>query len=57
MINTKNIYIVEYTTEDQIGNDCLVMEIEAESREDAWDIIEENYPHLAVDCVYNKDWI
>jgi hypothetical protein len=49
------VYIVEYTTEDQVGNDCLQMEIEARNREHAWDILEENYPDLAIDCVYARE--
>jgi len=49
------VYIVEYTTEEQIGNDCLTMEIEAVNREAAWDILEEKYPDLAIDCVYARE--
>lgn len=49
------IYIVEYTTEDQIGNQCLQMEIEAVNKDACWDILEENYPDLAIDCVYARE--
>lgn len=49
------IYIVEYTTEDCVGNQCLQMEIEAVNKDACWDILEENYPDLAIDCVYARE--
>lgn len=49
------IYIVEYTNEDCVGNQCLQMEIEAYDREEAYEILDDIYPELAVDTIYPKE--
>lgn len=46
------VYIVEYTNEDCIGNQCLQMEIEAECIEDVYEILDENYPELDTNTIY-----
>ena len=48
------VFIVEYTNEDCTGNQVLKMEILAESLDAAYEIVEEVYPDLAVDTVYDK---
>ena len=49
------IFIVEYTNEDCIGNQCLQMEIEADCIEDVYDILNEIYPELDTDMIYAKE--
>jgi hypothetical protein len=49
------IYIVEYTNEDCVGNQCLQMEIEAYDLDEAYDIIDDIYPELALDTIYPKE--
>ena len=49
------VYTVEYTGEHLIGNQVHTLELEAESLEAAWLILDINYPHLSVDCVYPKE--
>lgn len=51
----KKVYIVEYTNENCIGNACLQMEILADSRDEAYGILDQNYPELCVDMVYEKE--
>lgn len=46
------IFIVEYTDESMVGNDCLQMEIEAPNLETAWEIVNENYSDLIIDQIY-----
>lgn len=46
------IYIVEYTTEDCIGNQCLQMEIEAPNLETAYELANEY--DLEIDTIYPK---
>lgn len=48
------VFIVEYTSEDCIGNQCLQMEIEAPHLQTAYEIMDENYPYLEVDVIYPK---
>jgi hypothetical protein len=48
-------FIVEYTNEDLPGNQVLTMEIDASDLEEAYDIMEDLYPHLAVDNIYPND--
>ena len=48
----KQIYIVEYTNEDYIGNQCGTMEIEASDLDEAYDIMDETYSYLSVDTIY-----
>ena len=48
----KQIYIVEYTNEDYIGNQCGTMEIEASDLDGAYAIMDENFPYLSVDAIY-----
>lgn len=48
------IYIVEYTNENCVGNQCLQMEIEAPNLETAYEIVDEHYPDLCIDTVYDK---
>lgn len=48
------IYIVEYTNEDCIGNQCMQMEIEAADLEEAYEIVADIYDYLAVDTIYAK---
>jgi hypothetical protein len=45
-------YIVEYTSEDCIGNQCLTMEVDAPNLETAYEIMDNHYPDLAVDTIY-----
>jgi DNA-binding IscR family transcriptional regulator len=45
-------FIVEYTNEDLLGNQVLTMEIDASDLEEAYDIMEDLYPNLAVDVIY-----
>jgi hypothetical protein len=46
------VYIVEYTNEDCTGNQTLQMEIEAPDLETAYEIVDTNYPDLAIDTIY-----
>jgi hypothetical protein len=46
------VYIVEYTNQECIGNQCLQMEIEAPNLETAYEIMDSNYPDLAIDTIY-----
>jgi len=48
-------FIVEYTNEDLPGNQVLTMEIDASDLEEAYDIMEDLYPHFAVDDIYPND--
>lgn len=52
---TLKSFIVEYTSEDLPGNQVLTMEIDASDLEEAYDIMEDLYPHLAVDNIYPND--
>ena len=45
-------YIVEYTNQDCIGNQCLQIEIEAPNLESAYEAVNENYPDLEIDTIY-----
>jgi hypothetical protein len=47
-----SVFIVEYTNEDCVGNQCLIMEIEAPNLETAYEIVDTEYPHLCVDTIY-----
>ena len=49
------VYIVEYTNEDCVGNQCLQMEIEAPNLETAYEIVDAHYPDLAIDQIYPQD--
>ena len=49
-----NTYIVEYTNEDLVGNQVLTMEIEASDLEEAYEIMDDLYPHFAVDNIYHS---
>lgn len=49
------VYIVEYTNEDCTGNQCLQMEIEAPDLETAYEIMDNNYPYLAIDTIYSQE--
>lgn len=49
------IYIVEYTDEDSMGNQCLQMEIEAHNMETAYEIMNETFPYLCIDTIYPAD--
>jgi hypothetical protein len=49
------IYIVEYTNEDCTGNQTLTMEIEAPNLETAYELVNEHYPTLCVDNIFEKD--
>lgn len=46
------VYIVEYTNEDCMGNQCLQMEVMAPNLETAWEITNEHYPDLSIDMIY-----
>ena len=46
------IYIVEYTDEDCIGNQCLQIEIEAPNLETAYEIMDKTFPYLCIDTIY-----
>lgn len=48
-------FIVEYTNQDCIGNQCLQMEIEAADLEEAYEIVDDIYDYLAVDTIYSKE--
>ena len=49
-----NTYIVEYTNEDLVGNQVLTMEIEASDLDEAYEIMDDLYPHFAVDNIYHS---
>lgn len=49
------IYVVKYTNEDCVGNDCKTLFIEADNREHAFEILDEQYPNLEIDCVYTQE--
>lgn len=49
------IYIVDYTNEECIGNQCLQMEIEAPNLETAYEIVNECYPDLEIDTIYRAE--
>ena len=51
MMKTKT-YIVEYTDEDSIGNQCRTMTVQAESLDDAYAMVDWTFPDLAVDTIY-----
>ena len=46
------VYIVEYTNQECIGNQCLQMEIEAPNLETAYELVDECYPDLCIDTIY-----
>jgi hypothetical protein len=48
-------FIVEYINEDRTGDQCMQMEVEAESIEDVYDILNQNYPELDTDMIYAKE--
>lgn len=48
-----NTYIVEYTNEGLTGNQVLTMEIDASDIDEAYEILDDNYPFIAVDNIYN----
>ena len=49
------IFEVYYTNEDCVGNQTLTLEIEADDLSSAWEIVDQNYSHLAVDFVAAKE--
>ena len=49
-----NTYIVEYTSEELSGNQVLTMEIEASDLDEAYEIMDDLYPHFAVDNIYHS---
>ena len=49
------VYIVEYASEECIGNQCLTMEILAPNLETAYELVDAHYPDLSVDQIYSKD--
>jgi len=49
------VYIVEYTNQDCVGNQCLTMEIEAPNLETAYEIVNQHYPDLCVDQILAQD--
>jgi hypothetical protein len=48
-----NTYIVEYTNEGLTGNQVLTMEIDASDIDEAYEILDDIYPFIAVDNIYN----
>ena len=52
MKNKTQTYIVEYTDEDCIGNQCRTLTVQAESLEDAYDMVDWTFPDMAVDTIY-----
>ena len=51
IMNTKT-YIVEYTDEDCIGNQCRTMTVQAESLDEAYAMLDWSFTELAVNTVY-----
>lgn len=49
------VFIVEYTNEEVTGNQVLTMEIDASDPEEAFEIMDDLYPHFAVDNIYHAD--
>lgn len=49
-----NTYIVEYTNEELTGNMVLTMEVDASDLDEAYEIMDDLYPHLAVDNIYHS---
>ena len=49
------IFIVEYTNEDRTGDQCMQMEVEAESIEDVYHLLNLYYPELDTDMIYAKE--
>lgn len=47
-----NIYVVEHTTEECIGNQVLRIGIFADSLEKAWDMADRLYAHLNIQQIY-----
>lgn len=45
-------FVVEYTTEQLVGNQTRTMEIEADDLASAWLIVDVNYPHICADSIY-----
>lgn len=45
-------YIVEYTNEDMVGNQVLTMQVEADSLDEAYAMMDWTYPNLTVDTIY-----
>ena len=49
-----NTYVVEYTNEELTGNQVLTMEVDASDIDEAYEIMEDLYSHLAVDNIYHS---
>lgn len=49
------IYIVEYTNEYCVGNHCMTMEVEADSLDAAYELIDEYHPMLELNTIYPKE--
>jgi len=49
------IFIVEYINEDRTGDQCMQMEVEAESIEDVYHLLNLYYAMLDTDMVYAKE--
>jgi len=45
-------YIVEYTDEDCVGNQCQTMEINASTLEMAYEFVNSFYPGIWIDQIY-----
>jgi len=46
------VFVVEYTNQECVGNQTQTMEIEAASLDDAWELVAREYPHLDVDHIF-----
>ena len=49
-----NTYVVEYTNEELTGNQVLTMEVDASDIDEVYEIMDDLYPHLAVDNIYHS---
>lgn len=50
--NQMRLFEVQYTDESLSGNMVRTMQLEAPNLETAYEIMDQNYPDLDVDCIY-----
>ena len=49
------VFVVEYTNDEYVGNQCAQMEIEAPNLETAYEIMNAEYPDLCIDQIYPSE--
>ena len=54
MMKKKRTYVIRYTNQDCRNNDFLELEIKAADIDEAFEIIDQKYDHLAIDMVFAK---